>query len=40
MIPSIELEGGSCVDSVANLDCLLHELSEYEAHAPTLEMHA
>jgi len=39
MIPSIEPEAVSCGDSVANLNLLLQELSEYEAHAQTMEMH-
>ena len=39
-IPSVKIETVSCEDSLANLNFLLQELSEYETHAPTLEMHA
>jgi hypothetical protein len=38
MIPSIEPESVSCGDSVANLNCLLQELSEYENQVLTQEI--
>ena len=36
LIPSVELEAVGCGDSVANLNTLLLELSEYEKQAPAL----
>ena len=36
LIPSVELEEVGCGDSVANLNGLLLELSEYEKQAPAL----
>ena len=36
LIPSVELETVGCGDSVANLNSLLLELSEYEKQAPGL----
>jgi hypothetical protein len=38
LIPSIELEAVGCGESVANLNGLLQELSEYEKQAPAQEM--
>jgi hypothetical protein len=38
LITSVELETLGCGDSVANLNGLLQELSEYEKQAPALEM--
>ena len=38
MIPSVELEAVDCGDSVANLNGLLQELSEYEKYASSQEM--
>ena len=34
LIPSVELETVGCGDSVANLNTLLQELSEFEKQAP------
>ena len=36
LIPAVELETVGCGDSVANLNSLLQELSEYEKQAPAL----
>ena len=36
LIPPVELETVGCGDSVANLNSLLLELSEYEKQAPAL----
>jgi len=36
-IPSLELEAVSCGDSVANLNILLQELSEFEKQASILQ---
>jgi DNA-directed RNA polymerase subunit RPC12/RpoP len=36
LVPSVELETVGCGDSVANLNSLLLELSEYEKQAPAL----
>ena len=37
LIPSVELETVGCGDSVANLNDLLQELSEFEKQAPAQE---
>jgi hypothetical protein len=37
LIPSVELETVGCGDSVANLNGLLQELSEFEKQAPAQE---
>ena len=38
LIPSVELETVGCGDSVANLNGLLQELSEFEKQAPAQEI--
>ena len=38
LIPSVEPETVGCGDSVANLNGLLQELSEYEKQAPAQEI--
>ena len=38
LIPAVELETVGCGDSVANLNSLLKELSEYEKQAPAQEI--
>ena len=37
-IPSVKIETVSCEDSLANLNCLLHELSEYENQVATHQL--
>lgn len=39
LIPSIEFERVSCGDSVANLNCFLQELAEFEKQAAKQEIH-
>ena len=38
LIPSVELKTVGCGDSVANLNALLQELSEFEKQAPAQEI--